>query len=406
MPTAKTMLQKARRAGALRFEDLRPFLADASGYEAQAQGLARQIVRAGLPMFDDLVAHPATVPGPDSEAQDPLDIYLAEIRRIDSTTREEEFELARGYELSCAVFEQELTSGTHCRGEAHALREALDRGDTLVRAVLEKLDRLRPRQERDDRAIAERIEMAKRRLAEVHRVRSNLIARSLHLVPGMARRYRNMGVTYLDLIQEGNAALLRAADKYEWRKDVRFSSYAQWWIQQAILKCIYCQSRVVRLPVYLNQKLKRINDVNRRAASGMGRELTAEEISQKLEEPVGRIRRAITANRSTLSLDQTVDPRNEFSLRDLLVDRRPMEVQDEPEGPGLEERMAELLDDLSEKERRILQLRYGIGGRKPMTLEEVSKIFEVSRERIRQIQVQAIQKLQRPSRRKMLAAYI
>ncbi len=233
-----------------------------------------------------------------------------------------------------------------------------------------------------------------------------LVYRTLQLVPGMARKYGTLGVPVLDLIQEANAALMKATDRYNWRKGVRFVVYARWWVQQGILKSLSCQSRTVRTPVYLAQKIKKLRDLDERAFVATGRHLTADELGKKLHEPTDRIERALAAARATISIDRELDPTGEFILRDTLADRREDEEPRPPAGPNLNSRIESILTQLNERERLVLELRFGLHEHQPETLEQVSHRLGVSRERIRQIQDQAIRKLKQPSRRLNLSAFL
>jgi len=343
-------------------------------------------------------------------SKDPLAIYLHEIKTLGKSQREEEYILARALEIAREVLKREICSPPNIPNEAAFLREALEVNDPYLLEILREWEEKKSSNESflqpQDKEYQDKLEKIRQRCGEVSQVRSVLVLRNLHLVPGFARRYRKLGVPFQDLIQEGIASLLRAADKFDWRRGVRFSSYAQWWIQQAILKSLYSQSRTVRLPVYLNQKMKKIRDANRESQGETGTELTPEEISNVLKEPVNRIRRAMNADVTTISLDREFDSEEEYSLRNLLEETHSLEIDDFPEGPNLKERISDILQSLPEKERKILTLRYGLEGENRHTLEEVSKVYNVSRERIRQIQVQAIQKLLGPARKHSLASFL
>ena len=233
-----------------------------------------------------------------------------------------------------------------------------------------------------------------------------LVFRTLPLVPGMARKYKGMGVPLMDLIQEANGSLMKATDRYEWRKGVRFVVYARWWVQQGVLKTLSCQSRTVRTPVYMAQKLKRIRDLNDRAYTGTGGRLTPEQIGKALNEPVERIERALAAAKLTISIDREIDPNGEFQLKEILADKRTYEPEDPPPGPSLSNRIEQLLASLPGRERLVLELRYGLHDQKAETLEQVSQRLGVSRERVRQIQEQALRRLQSPSKRLKLVDFL
>jgi RNA polymerase primary sigma factor len=215
-----------------------------------------------------------------------------------------------------------------------------------------------------------------------------------------------MGVPILDLIQEANGSLLKATDRYEWRKGVRFVVYARWWVQQGILKSLSCQSRTVRTPVYMAQKLKKIRDLNERSLTRTGGTMSAEELGKALDEPVERIQRALEAAKMTVSIDREIDPSGEFMLRDVLVDPHDCSIPEAPPAISLQDRIRQLLGELPLRERQVIEWRFGLNEQKIETLDEVSQRLGVSRERVRQIQEQAIRRLQSPSKKLNLAAYL
>ncbi len=394
----------------LLFRDLLPYLHSTRLYKKNLNSLVESSYKKNLHLFPDLeeeILHGLnTAHTPAIRSRDPLNIYLSEVKSLGVSSRNEEVLLARTLEIVRLVLDREIHEHSELLRNHPKLEKTLAAGEIPLTELLDLLRENRPDPSEGPAPSRSRLEKVEMRVEELTRIRSLLISRNLHLVPTYARRYRNCGVPYQDLIQEGNASLLRAADKFDWKKGVRFATYAQWWINQAMLKAIYCQSRVVRVPVYLNQKMKKIRDANREFWGESGQNMTDEQISKDLNEPLRRIRRAMKANVGTYSLDQENENNEDYNLRSVLVDRHVDEVEDNPEGPGLEERIEEVLETLPEKERRILILRYGLKGEKIHTLDEVSKIFRVSRERVRQIQVQALRKLLRPSRNKRLAAFL
>ena len=397
--------------GSLRFATLRPLLADAAAFEASRRRLAHEVLRAGVFLFPDLeeeIAVPVAAERGDSRAHDSKDslaFYLSEIRRFVPTSRQEEESLARAFEIARDALALEILSPPHRAGEATRLRRLVGASDPLVVGILERLAARRPAPGGKTDP-PEKFERVRRRLSDARRVRSVLVAKNLHLVPAFAARYRHFGVPYLDLIQEGNAALFRAADKFDWRKGVRFPTYAQWWVQQAVLKCLYSQSRVVRLPVYLCQKLKEFREVSLASFGESGRALSPEELSATLEEPISRVRRALRSAAPAVSLDREGEGEGSAPLRELVADPRPFELRDEPPGPGLRRRLEGALASLSDRERRIVRLRYGLEDGRAWTLEEVSQLFGVSRERIRQIQVRALLRMKGEAERSRLAAFL
>ena len=392
--------------GALRYALLRPLLLDPAVYETCRSRLAREIVRSGLTLFPDLEEHPALVRREESAssarspAGDALGCYLREVRRFSPLGRAEEGEFARALEVARSVLAREIRASL-LPGAIPSLLGESGRDSLLLEAIGPAV-RPRPGERGEGPGSLDRIRI---RLQDARRVRRLFVARSLQLVPLFARRYRCLGVPSLDLIQEGNAALFRAAEKFDWRKGVRFSTYAQWWIQQAILKFLYSQARVVRVPVYLGQKLKRLGEARGDFYGRYGRVLTAEELAESLEEPLARTRRALRSAAPVVSLDRG-HREGEAALCDRLPDPRTTEIRDEPAGPPLRNRIESLLLGLPSRERTILRLRYGLGGRRPRTLEELSEIFSVSRERVRQLQLRALERVREGADRVGLASFL
>ncbi|MGH7150551.1 MAG: sigma-70 family RNA polymerase sigma factor [Planctomycetota bacterium] len=406
MIDVRRLVHQGVAEGALRYALLRPILLDPAVYESCRSRLAREIVRSGLSLFPDLEEQPGLAPGEESSgsarspAGDALGFYLREVRRFSPLGRAEEGEFARALEVARSVLEREMRVSLPPSAIPSLLRESGT--DSLLLDALRPIARPRPGPPGEK---TERLGRVRLRLRDARRVRRLFVTRSLQLVPLFARRYRTFGVPPLDLIQEGNAALFRAAEKFDWRKGVRFSTYAQWWIQQAILKFLYSQARVVRLPVYLGQKLKRLGEARGDYYGRFGRYLTPEELAENLEEPLARTLRALRSAAPVVSLDRS--PREgEAPLSDRLPDPHTPEIRDEPSGPPLRHRIDSLLVCLPSRERTILRLRYGLGGMRPRTLEELSEMFSVSRERVRQLQVRALERVRERAGRVGLAAFL
>lgn len=330
---------------------------------------------------------------------DPLSVYLADLGRLRPTLRQDEFVLARLIDLLRSSIVERLGKRPPQAAVA-ILRERLSQYSPVLEALhgedaeIRPIARPLPDAMRDD---------LHRWVADLHRAQEALITRNLHLVPAAARRYRGLGVSLMDLIQDGNAALLRAVERYDRLRKVRFSSYAPCWIQQGILKSLYCNSRTVRLPVYLGQALHRIH----RQQSTTPEPLTVEELSERIHEKPERVDRAIRADRACLSIDMGT-PNEDFTLRDTIQGNELVEdsITDLPEGPGLKQRLEELLHTLPTREARVLVLRYGLMGNRVHTLEEVGQAFSVSRERARQLQGQALRRLAKPETCQYLAPFL
>ena len=269
-----------------------------------------------------------------------------------------------------------------------------------VRMYLREIGRIPLLNAREEIDLAQRIEKGEKRAKE------KLIQSNLRLVVSIAKKYVGRGLSFLDLIQEGNQGLMRAVEKYDWQRGFKFSTYATWWIRQAITRAIADQARTIRIPEHMVETINKLIRASRKLMQELGREPTPEEIGAEMLLPADRVREIFKIAQGTTSLEKPVGDEGDSMLGDFIQDTSQPSPYDTASRQLLKENIDEVLDSLSEREAKVLKMRFGLDGYRPMTLEEVGKEFGVTRERIRQIEAKALRKLKHPSRRKKLQDYL
>lgn len=300
---------------------------------------------------------------------DPVRIYFQEMARTPLLTPEEEVELAR-----------QLAEGREAA-------ERLEKGGKRLSA--------KKRQELEEK------------VRKGQQARDHLIRANTRLVVGVAKRYRGWGIPFEDLIQEGNIGLMRAVDRFDYRKGYKFSTYATWWIRQAITRALADQARTIRLPVHIGEEVRRLRQAHANLAERLGREPTHHELAEETGLPIRRIRWLQRISRRPVSLESKVgDSENDSSLGDFVPDETAPSPTDSATLEGLREEIRELLDQLSEREAEVIRLRYGFVDGKPYTLKEVGEKLGITRERVRQIEAKALRRLRHPYRSKRIRDFV
>jgi RNA polymerase primary sigma factor len=275
-----------------------------------------------------------------------------------------------------------------------------------VQVMNDEVDGLRSMVLENAEALDGRVRRIERAFLEYEQAKRDLSGGNLRLVVSIAKKYRNRGLPFLDIIQEGNTGLMRAVDKYEYKRGYKFSTYATWWIRQAITRAIADHARTIRVPVHMIETMSKLRTIQKHLLQELGREPTVEEIALRAKMPIEETRRVMKVSRHPISLDRPVGESEDSHFGDFIEDERQSSPHEAASSELLRQRINDVLRTLTYREREILKLRYGIGDGYTYTLEEVGRIFKVTRERVRQVENKAIRKLQHPVRRQRLQSFL
>ena len=285
---------------------------------------------------------------------------------------------------------------------AEHLEKVIDDVILLQRRIRDHEDRL-GMEIKDMKDVARRIAIGE---AKSRRAKKEMVEANLRLVISIAKKYTNRGLQFLDLIQEGNIGLMKAVDKFEYRRGYKFSTYATWWIRQAITRSIADQARTIRIPVHMIETINKINRVSRQLLQEMGREPTPEELGERLEMDETKVRKVLKIAKEPISMETPIGDDEDSHLGDFIEDQTISSPVDDATAAGLREATRDVLNNLTEREAKVLKMRFGIDMPTDHTLEEVGKQFDVTRERIRQIEAKALRKLRHPSRSEHLRSFL
>ena len=379
VPALRRLLRIGQQQGYITFEDLKEAMPTADTDLEEVEEIIAAVVAKGIRVLHvpkELRPTPegAGEPGEREEDPDPDDIeiddsvslYLKEIGRVPLLTAEEEVQLAKRMERGRAA-RQRLAQGVADPEEREALLAQVKDGEAAQRHLIEANSRL---------------------------------------VVSVAKKYMGRGVPFLDLIQEGNIGLIRAVNKFDYHRGYKFSTYATWWIRQAVTRAIADQGRTIRVPVHMHEQINRVHRVSRELAQELGRDPTVDEIAAELDIPPEKVEQILRVSQHPLSLDTPVGEEEDTYLSDFIEDEEAASPSEEADRRVLKEVLDEILTSLSPREVRILQMRFGLVDGCTYTLEEVGRKFGVTRERIRQIEAHALSRLRHPSRSRRLRDYL
>lgn len=432
----RELLAKGEKRGFLTYGEVTDRLAETSVDPAMIQRLTRRLESAGIPLVNGAREADGRSPRErkDKGGQETIQSYLDWIGTVSLLTREGEVELARQIEKGRnAIWEAYLAAKVRPKDLEESLRELEQKvADGEIRpqdavihdtfkelrrrlgvwvelwATRRKLDRERVKREarRPAKVLKEAHQAIEAADVGVERAKAEMVEANLRLVVATAKKYLKRGLPLLDLIQEGNMGLMRAIDKFDYRRGYKLSTYASWWIRQSMARAATDQGRTIRVPVHAHELLTKLMSTSRRLTAALGRDATPAEVAKKMRLPVEKVRALLSIARDTVSLETPVGADGSSELRDLIADERAMSPMDPLIDDDLNNTVLEALSTLSDREQQILRMRFGIGEHEAHTLAEIGREFGLSRERIRQLQALALRKLRLASQSDTLKAFV
>ncbi len=316
--------------------------------------------------------------------------YIGEIERLEKVIEECESLFGKPIE--------ELELGVQEDGNSELISKTLE--------AKKRIKELEKEAKTDSKTLRQLLERVENGMKKAKAAKTEMIEANLRLVVSIAKKYTNRGLQFLDLIQEGNIGLMKAVDKFEYQRGYKFSTYATWWIRQAITRAIADQARTIRIPVHMIETINKLIKTSRYLVQELGREPTPEEIAEKMDLPVDKVRKILKIAKEPISLETPIGEEEDSHLGDFIEDKRVINPSDAVLNLNLAEKTRRALATLTPREEKVLRMRFGIGTTADHTLEEVGQSFHVTRERIRQIEAKALRKLRHPNRRKELKSFI